>query len=53
MEVPKINPTSESVIMVWMVSGTTYLDSQVESSLAFASATVSAVTALVSKAAEP
>ena len=53
MEVPRINPTPESVTNVWLVSGTTYLDSQGESSLVFASATVSAVTALVSKAAAP
>ena len=53
MEVPRINPTPESVTDVWLDSGTAYLDSQVESSLVFASAIVSAVTALVSKAAAP
>ena len=53
MEVPRINPTPESVTDVWLVSGTAYLDSQVESSLVSASTTVSAVTALVSKAAAP
>ena len=53
IEVPRINPTPESVTNFWLVSRTAYLDLQVESSLAFASTTVSAVTAPVSKAAAP
>ena len=53
MEVPRISPTPESVKNIWLANGTAYLDSQVESTLVFASATVSAVTALVSKAAAP
>ena len=53
MEVPRINPALESVTDVLLVSGTAYQDSQVESSLVFASATVSAVTAQGSRAAAP